>query len=218
MIWRLVLGDQLIHLSYSLTAARMYEMCGSVSLTALRVCRQTYAEANVTLWTTNTFSFDEAFPSFSVFMRFRTTHQRQLLRKLQLEMDWICEGDRGWNRVLGMPLISRLSGLRSLSLQINLSMEAAFYETAKARGNVLCLFQMRQFEIVNKLATVPLSDVEVFVTNFPKLPTSSDDSEEPRELEPPWSFEDRVECAEEIRKVLLNPKGAEQYAHQQKEL
>lgn len=66
----------------------------SMHLTILRVCRQTYIEANNVLWTTNTFSFTDADPTFVDFMEPRSTPQKQLLRKLRLQMDWVYEDDK----------------------------------------------------------------------------------------------------------------------------
>lgn len=122
-------------------------------------------------------------------------------------MDWAWEEDKPWNRVLGVKLIRSLTGLRKLRLHINHPMEAAFYQKAKARGDILGLFQMRQLEFVDKLAILPLTDVEVFVGDRSPL----------EKVNGLWTAEDRIEYAEEIRKILLNPRGAEKYAQEQKE-
>lgn len=182
-------------------------------LTALRVCRQMYNEANNVIWTTNTFSFNDADGTFTAFMEARTTLQKQLLRKLRLQMDWVYEDDQSWNRLLRMTLIRSLTVLRSLLLQVNHAMEAAFYQSVKAPGNDLGLFQMRQLAFVNKLAILLLTDVEVFVSDFPQ-PVD----EPPRDLSGLWTTEDRMEYAEGIRKVLIDPKGADKHAQEQKEL
>lgn len=192
----------------------------SMHLTVLRVCRQTYNEANNVLWATNTFSFKDADGIFVDFMKSRTTPQKQLLRKLRLQMDWVYEDDKYWNRVLRMTLIRSLIELRSLRLQINHSMKAEVYQCAKARGNELGLFQMRQLEFVDKLAILPLTDVEVFVSDFPQLVDypSSDEDEPPADTRASWTAEDRTDYAEGIRKILLDPKGADIYAQKQKVL
>lgn len=185
----------------------------SVHLTVLRVCRQIYNEANDVLWSTNTFSFSEADPTFVDFMESRTTHQKQTLRKLRLQMDWVYEDEKGWNRILGVKRLRSLTGIRSLRLQINHSMEAALYHEAKVRGVELAFFQPHQHEFVLKLATLPLTDVEVFVSDFPIVisdyPFSDSDVDEPRGL---WTAGDRTEYADEIRKILLDPKSAEKHA------
>lgn len=191
----------------------------SMHLTVLRVCRQVYCEANDILWATNTFSFDDADPTFIDFMESRTTRQKQILKKLRLQMDWVYEDDKCWNRVLRMTLIRSLVGLRSLRLQINHSMKAEVYQCAKARGNELGLFQMRQLQFVDKLAILPLSDVEVFVSDFPQLVDySPDEDEPPADTSASWTMEDRGDYCEGIRKILLDPKGVDIYSQRQKVL
>ena len=193
----------------------------SMHLTVLRVCREIYNEANDILWATNTFSFNDADPTFIDFIESRTTHQKQLLRKLRFQMDWVYEDDKSWNRVLRMTLIRSLIGLRSLRLQINHSMKAEVYQCAKARGNELGLFQMRLLEFVDKLAILPLTDVEVFVSDFPQLvdyPSDEDEDEAPVDTRASWTAEDRMDYAEGIRNILLGPKGADVYAQNQKAL
>ena len=179
----------------------------SMDLAVLRVCRQTYNEANDTLWSTNVFAFDDATVTFDRFIAARTTHQRRSLRGLRFQMDWVWDEDEHWNRVLDLTLIRSLTGLRKLRLHIDHSVEASFYQEAKARGDTLGLFQMRQMEFVDKLAILPLTDVEVFVG----------DRSPPERLYGLWTADDRIEYAEGIRKVLLNPRGAEKYAQEEKE-
>ncbi|CAD6571180.1 MAG: hypothetical protein ASARMPREDX12_004156 [Alectoria sarmentosa] len=197
-----------IELAYNLGPIHKESGRKSMHLTALRVCRQIYDEGSNLLWSTNTFSFNEAATSFHHFMDERTTRQKRCLRRLRLQMDWAWEEDKAWNRALGMTLIRSLTGLRSLRLQINHSMEAAFYQKAKARGNVLGLFQTGNLDFVHKMAILPLTEVDVFVG----------DRSQQLEMDTLWTAEDRMEYAEGIRKILLNSRGAEIYAQNQKEL
>lgn len=190
-----------------------------IHLTVLRVCRQIYNEANDILWATNTFSFNNADPTFIDFIESRTIRQKQLLRKLRFQMDWVYGDDKCWNRVLRITLIRSLIGLRSLRLQINHSMRAEVYRCAKARGSELGLFQMRQLGFVDKLAILPLTDVEVFVSDFSYLVDYSSDEDEPSaDTRASWTAEERIDYAEGIRNILLNPKGADIYAQNQKVL
>ncbi len=138
-------------------------------------------------------------------------------------MDWFFEDDKSWNRALRMTLVKSLTGLRSLRLQINYSMNAALYQSAKARGNELGLYQMRQLRFVEKFAPPSLRDVEVFVSDFPGFvgdapgfDSDDPDPAPPVNLRPLWTAEDRIEYAEGIRKILLDPKGADVYAQRQK--
>ena len=57
-----------------------------MQLTALRICRQVYNKANNVLWAMNTFSFDDANPTFFDCIESQMTYQKQLLRKLGLQM------------------------------------------------------------------------------------------------------------------------------------
>ena len=173
-----------------------------------------YNEANNVLWATNTFFFDDANPTFLDFMESRTTHQKQLLRKLRLQMDWIYEDEKVWNRVLGVTRLRFLTGFRSLRLQINNSMEAAVYQEAKAEGDESGSFQPQQWNFVLKMGTLPLREVEVFVSDFPEVisdcPFLDSDIVDPsKDLSALWTAEDRIEYAERIRKTLLDLKGAE---------
>ncbi len=195
----------------------------SVHLTVLRVCRQIYNEANDVLWSTNTFSFCEADPAFVDFIESRTTYQKKTLRKLRLQMDWVYEDEKGWNRILGAKRLRSLTGVRSLRLQINHSMTASLYQEAQTGGDELALFQPHRWELLLKMATLPLSDVEVFVSDFPVLISDypfddSDIVEPPRHLSGLWTAEDRMEYADEIRRIMLDPKSAEKHAQFQETL
>ena len=166
-------------------------------LSALRVCRQIYSEASDVLWTTNTFSFNDAALSFHCFMEERTTYQKQLLRRLRLQMDWVWGEDGPWNCALDMALIKSLTGLRSLRLQINHSVGAWSYQQARALGGAFALFEPGHLELVHRMAVMPLANVEVFVG----------DRSQPHNLNTLWTAEDRKEYAEGIRKILLDPNG-----------
>ena len=202
-IWRQPHHHCDVQLAYEIGSE--YEQPGheSMHLTALRVCRQMYIEANDVLWSTNTFSFNDAAISLDRFMSARTTRQKRSLRKLRLHMDWVWDEDKPYNRVLGMKLIKSLTGLRSLRLQINHSMEAAHYQQMKAFGDDL--FQTRYLTFVHKMAVLPLTNVEVFVG----------DRSQSWYVELLWTAADRMEYAEGIRKILLDPKGAEIWAQNQ---
>ena len=176
-------------------------------LTALRVCRQIYTEANSVLWSTNTFSFyDEA--TFRHFMDTRTTCQKRSLKKLRLQINCVANEEAAWSRVLGMKLIRSLVGLRSLRLQMNHITDVETYQWAKALG----LEKMMQGRLVfvQKMKVLPLNEVEVFV--------GDDSLRWPRAGAVMWAAEDRAEFAEAIRRVLLDPDGAEKYVQDQEEL
>ena len=186
----------------------------SIHLTALRVCRQMYTEANVVLWTTNTFSFREATFAFESFMRCRTTHQKQLLRRLRLQVESSIEAKGSWNSVLDISVIRSLTGLKSLRLQFDCAIDADTYDQVKTHGATLLMSQRLEVPWVDRLATLPLSEVEVFVSCLDdRVLWDQDGRCRLAELNDSlWTVQDRAEYAEEIRQRLLNPKGAELYA------
>ena len=150
--------------AYDIPANREQWGHESMDLKTLQVCRQIYNEANNVLWSTNTFSFNDAGLNLHHFMNARTTHQKQLLRRLRLQMDWVWEEADLFNRVLNPTFIDirSLTGLRFLRLKINHSLETAHNQEAKAREDGLGLVQTH-LEFVRKMAVLPLVSVEVFV-------------------------------------------------------
>ena len=202
IIWRQPHYHCDVKLAYEIGSKYKQSGHESMHLTALRVCRQMYIEANDVLWSTNTFSFNDAAISLDRFMSARTTRQKRSLRKLRLQMNWVWDEDESYNKVLGMTLIKALTGLRSLRLQINHSMEAVHYQQMRDSGDHL--FQTRYLAFVHKMAVLPLTNVEVFVGDRCDWCIL-------------WTAEDRREYAEGIRKILLNPKGEEIYGQKQEE-
>lgn len=166
----------------------------TLHLNTLRVCRKVYHEANTILWSTNIFSFFNA-KSLEHFLRARRPHQVPLLRRLRLQMDWIWEKQR-WDSV-DSNLIRSLTGLRSMRLQIKHSMKARRYGELSARGNQPGTFQSDFPGFMHRLATLPLREVEVAVSDYSLKITDL------------WTPENRKEYAQGIREMLLNPKEAE---------
>lgn len=95
-------------------------------------------------------------------MHVRPTHQKRLLGRLRVEIDWVWEEDDLFDRVLNSTFIKSLTGLKCLRLRINHSEETADYQEAKARDGP-SLVQTRHLEFVRKMAVLPLVGVEVFV-------------------------------------------------------
>ena len=199
--------------SNSICNRRKLDPPETIQLAILRVCRQIYSEANDVLWSTNTFSFDDADRTFVDFIESMTTQQQKMLRKLRLQMDWVYEDDKVWDRVLGAKRLRSLPRIQGLRLQINHSWEAAQYQESKAEADILPFARLQQCEFILKMATWPLTDVEVFVSDFPHLVDEVEDP--PRDLSIQWSAEDRTEYADGIRKMLLDPQGAEKHAQLQ---
>ena len=163
-------------------------------LSVLRSCRQIYVEANNILWTTNTFSFADG-TTLKRFMMTRTINQKRAIKSLRLQMEWVSY-DREWNQALNMALVRSLSGLRRLRLHIEYKMNLKVYEVVKKCD----LYATTFFAGLKKLSTLPLTEVEIDVRN--PLFMLGDDL---------WTKLDRQDFAEGLRKVLLNPKGAQIY-------
>lgn len=86
-----------------------------------------------------------------------------------------------------------------MRLQINQSMKARRYLDLSAHGHQVGLSQSYIPNYVHRLATLPLREVEVFVSDY--------------SLRTPalWTMENRKEYAECIREILLNPKRVRRY-------
>ena len=171
-------------------------------LSVLRLCRQVYVEANQILWTTNTFSFVDTY-TFKIFMKARTIRQKRLIKSLRLQMEWDRDTDTEWNRVLTVAFVKSVPGLRRLCLRIDRKLSRAVgirYEDTKSKD---ALYKAKIFQGIHRLSTLALTDVEV-VVNPPLLLQHDSMTKAGRE-----------EFAEGLRKILLNPKGAEIYAEDQ---
>ncbi|CAD6582110.1 MAG: hypothetical protein ASARMPREDX12_000758 [Alectoria sarmentosa] len=179
---------------------RYCEFHEMMRLSVLRSCRQIYVEANQILWTTNTFSFADG-TALRRFMMTLTINQRRLIKSLRLQMEWDMYMDKEWNNALNMALVRSLSGLRRLRLRIDQHMDARIYECAKSNKNIYTSIFCKGLQ---KISTLPLTEAEVIVKNPQYWPEDG-----------VWTKADREEFAEVLRKLLLNPKGAEIYAKDQ---
>ncbi|KAL8690380.1 MAG: hypothetical protein Q9218_004159 [Villophora microphyllina] len=178
----------------------------TMHLTVLRSSRQIYVEANQVLWSTNTFSFTRPIP-FNCFMMTRNIHQKRLIRKIRLEMEWNRDFYViGWIRSLPIGLVRSLTGLRTLRLQIVHNMQADAYQNAAKdpkfpEGTFRC-------DALQKLSVLPLSAAEVAVR--------ASETMEIRSVPGQWTARDRKETAGRLRAMLLNPRGAEAFAEAQR--
>ncbi len=100
---------------------------------------------------------------------------------------------RAWDNALSISLISTLSGVRSLRLQIVTDMWDERWR--HSRENLALL----------RLSTLPLTSAEVSVPIQAYFYESEDE-------DGPDTKRDRDTIAEELQKMLLDPKGAEVYA------
>ena len=168
-------------------------------LSVLRSCRQIYVEANNILWTSNTFSFADP-TTFRRFMMTRTINQRRLIMSLRLQMESVFDAEYEWNRCLNMALVRSLSALRRLRLNI----EHKPFRSYESIKNHNLSYITAYLEGLKKLSTLPLTEVEIVVEG------SLYESEEHL-----WTKVERQDFAEGLRKILLDPKGAQIYAEEQ---
>lgn len=184
------------------TIYKEWYCCGHemMRLSVLRSCRQIYVEANKILWTTNTFSFADP-TTFKRFIVTRNINQKRSIKSLRLQMEWDTSDGKEWNQALNMALVKSVTGLRRLRLRIDHKLDATRYEWIKSNN---LLYTITCCEGLQKVSTLPLTEVEVVVKN-PQF-ISEDDL---------WTKVDREDFAEGLRKILLNPKGAEIYADDQ---
>ena len=170
-------------------------------LSVLRSCRQIYVEANNILWTTNTFAIADP-TTLKRFMMTRTINQKRSIKSIRLQMESRFWGHKKWNTALNMPLVRSLSGLRRFRLCIEREMEARSYENAKSKN--LHYTNYTNYEGLQKVSTLPLTKVEIVARKPKNIPG--------HDL---WTKADREDFAEGLRKLLLNPKGAQIYADDQ---
>lgn len=172
-------------------------------LTVLRASRQTYTEANRVLWTTNTFSFTDGI-ALQRFMMTRTISQKRLIRNLRFDMEWERGEERYWNKALSMALVKSLIGLRTLRLNILYDMKQRLWHASDDNF----LHYTSWTDGLRRLSTLPLISAEVAFR-----------IREWRSKDPSyWQKGDRDECAQDLKKMLLNPQGAEVYAEHQRQL
>lgn len=179
----------------------------TLPLQILRSCRQMYIEANQILWSSNSFSFNESIAS-KCFMGTRTVIQKRALKRLRLEMEWHLGGHKEWDSALSIAVIRSLHGLQHLRLNIGCSMRSKDYDNIKKRFTGL--YGTIFVGGLEKIATLPLTSVEIFVKNTAHIFEDGGENL--------WSEAERTEYAESIRSLLLNPKGAEVYAQKKMEM
>ena len=184
-------------------------------LQVLRTCRQVYLEASRTLWTTNTFSFSDP-DVLKRFMNDRKMAQKQLLKKLHLDVRWLSRGQkRAWDRALTLTLVRSLKGLRKVDLYIEQDILNRYLQidSNPMFGSPDHLKDEFFVELM-KLKILPLESVAVHIANGLLHPSYVDEG-------PQWPVAGRTKWAERLRSQLLDPDGArlwKEYQDRQTEL
>ena len=161
-----------------------------LDLSILGSCRQIYEEANMLLWTSNTFSFADGMTLRKFADSLHSTQRKKLARMhIDHSMDFEFCAYR-WERTFGLSFISRLNGLRTL----HTTLEFPFNSHSPERPN---------YTLLRGMQLLPLQHVTVVVHKG-----SVDPQEEPSNH---WR-----KLAENIRSKLLDPNGPEILAAEMK--
>ena len=171
-----------------------------LSLTLLGACRQAYEEANLLLWTTNTFSFEDG-RTLKTFVNSLHSTQRKKITRMHIDFAFDCISKVQCQQALSLSLISRLNGLRTLHVTISQpSQQHVFLEVLPA---------------LERMKVLPLQDVTIVVNdNLYNWGTRLTTDSLPPE---PWLITERQEFAELTRGKLLDPNGPENRAAEMKE-
>ena len=164
-----------------------------LSLSLLGACRQAYEAASLILWTTNTFSFQDASTLSDFFNRLHWT-QREKISKLHIDFAWDWRLELECLHSLAPSLICRLNGLRTFHLTIN--------QTSWE------LLAQRILPYVRGLQVLPLQHVTVVLDNG--MPSWSNSVLVPRDFfaisqSRELALFERRELARDLRSNLLDP-------------
>jgi hypothetical protein len=185
----------------------------------LRVCRQTYIEANPLLWSNNTLSFDS--PSDSKdFMADRIDAQKANITHLHLDMSRIYPYWYHFHRpssAASLGIIKSLVGLRSLSIYISdwvdhdrLVREVGDDETAQIT-EWKRLVKEHACDELTHYKILPLANVMVLMVNMDAGPYESPNGTEN------WRRGERMKYAETIRQTILDVDGPQKFEKEQAE-
>lgn len=183
----------------------------ALDLSILGASRQTYEEANLLLWSTNTFSFEDPM-SFDEFTRKLTFLQKKKLTKIHLRIDWISYLYEDWECALNIRLVEKLKGLKTVHLCFDQDL------VRLASWPYLPMLQEKDTSSAGLLS----SRHEILFLDYPQLePFASlqmlhlqhttvviaDRIEDAEHLMNRWSIQKKREVAEKVRSKLLEPEG-----------
>ena len=174
-----------------------------LSLSLLGACRQAYEEANLLLWTTNTFSFGDG-TTLRTFVNSLHSTQRKKLTRMHIDFGFQCFSELETQRALSLSLVSQLKGLRT------------FYATIRQHSKLAVYYEV--LPSLDRMQILPLQNVTVVVSDI--LHPRGDGSTAATGATPPpdlWPITERQEMAECTRNKLLDPNGPEIQAAEMKE-
>ena len=171
-----------------------------LSLSLLGACRQAYEEANLLLWTTTTFSFEDA-TTLRTFVNSLHSTQRKKLTRMHIDFRFQCFSEIECQHALSLSLLSRLKGLRTLHVTIRQPSKLRVYQEI--------------LPSLDRMQVLPLQDVTVVVNDIIQpWRDRSITATPPADL---WPIMERREMAENTRSKLLDPNGPENQAAEMKE-
>ncbi|MCJ1392984.1 hypothetical protein MMC18_005856 [Xylographa bjoerkii] len=185
--------------NHACAAAGCHNRSGrTLQLALLRACRQIYVEANESLWSTNIFSFGDS-KLFKNFIDRRNSTQKKLLKKIHL--NWTGHNvphGRDYAAPLLLSTIRTLRGLRVMHLNM-----LRYFPEESSKSYI-------ESEWNSNFRTV---DVLVF-SNLPLqvVTVTFDISNNSRTAHVGLPPAKRLEMAEGIRTLLLDPDGPKVYA------
>lgn len=169
-----------------------------LDLSILGVCRQIYEEANVLLWTTNTFSFEDT-TTFRTFVDGLHSTQRKKLARIHIDFAWVLFSAHEWERSLRPLLLSKLDGLRTL--------HATFDQYFGYHSDILLSpspsvvhYELPVLEPLSRMQKLPLEHVTVVVGDHIKAQYPQRDMSR-------WTITKKREVAKGLRSKLLDPNG-----------
>ena len=163
-----------------------------LSLSLLGACRQAYEEANLLLWTTNTFSFEDR-TTLMTFVNGLHSTQRKKITRMHIDFGFRIFSEMECQHALSLSLISRLKGLRTLHVTIRQPSRLRVYQEI--------------LPSLDRMQVLPLQDVTVVVSDIRQSWWDySIATTPPSDL---WPIIERRETAEHIRSKLLDPNGPE---------
>jgi hypothetical protein len=176
--------------------------CLRVNLGVLGVCRQIYEEANHLLWSTNTFSFDDA-TSFNKFLQSLNPAQKRNLTSLHFNasIGGYYASAYEWSVALKISYMNMLRSVQNLHLCFENAWARSFPDVGEEGdedSDVVEAAIQRGIEPFLRLRALPLKNVTVVLSDsHPKLPPGT----------ARWSLAEKLAYADDLRTQMLNPQG-----------
>ena len=196
-----------VHNSLSLMDGRLhglYTLASGLPISRLRnlsillVCRQLYEEASCTLWTTNTFSFDDPL-SLERFIDVLSPSRSRYLAALHIDLLWYSSCFNEWNALLSPEFVESVPGVRKLHITFN---QDSQYVIPGHRAPMLGQLDAKK-PLLN-LQLLPLRHVTVIIGDDTRCGRSRYNyvARVPERM----TLREKRRVAEEVRSMLLNPR------------